>query len=156
MNQISITVMFASPLGGLEPPSFRLTAERASQLRHRGYCKIEHHKLNILLGKIVVQVLHKINQQSRHPKIWPLHGKIYQWAEKGFKQPSSFWNSIKAQGVSKCPLIYHWDIFPDGIVSALDNLICVIDWNQWEIIRSHFVTKLPASLELYLDNARYK
>ena len=38
MNQISITVMFASPLGGLEPPSFRLTAERASQLRHRGYC----------------------------------------------------------------------------------------------------------------------
>ena len=108
------------------------------------------------VGKIVVQVLHKINQQSRHPKIWPLHGKIYQWAEKGFKQPSSFWNSIKAQGVSKCPLIYHWAIFPDGIVSALDNLICVIDWTQWEIIRSHFVTKLPASLELYLDNARYK
>ena len=28
---------FHSPLGGLEPPSFRLTAERASQLRHRGY-----------------------------------------------------------------------------------------------------------------------
>jgi hypothetical protein len=27
---------FHSPLGGLEPPSFRLTAERASQLRHRG------------------------------------------------------------------------------------------------------------------------
>ena len=25
-----------SPLGGLEPPTFRLTAERASQLRHRG------------------------------------------------------------------------------------------------------------------------
>jgi hypothetical protein len=24
------------PLGGLEPPTFRLTAERASQLRHRG------------------------------------------------------------------------------------------------------------------------
>ena len=30
--------MFASPLGGLEPPSFRLTAERANQLRHRGCC----------------------------------------------------------------------------------------------------------------------
>jgi hypothetical protein len=27
---------YHSPLGGLEPPSFRLTAERASQLRHRG------------------------------------------------------------------------------------------------------------------------
>ena len=25
-----------SPLGGLEPPTFRLTAERANQLRHRG------------------------------------------------------------------------------------------------------------------------
>merc|ERR1712035_259649 len=25
-----------APLGGLEPPTFRLTAERASQLRHRG------------------------------------------------------------------------------------------------------------------------
>ena len=24
-----------TPLGGLEPPTFRLTAERASQLRHR-------------------------------------------------------------------------------------------------------------------------
>ena len=24
------------PLGGIEPPAFRLTAERASQLRHRG------------------------------------------------------------------------------------------------------------------------
>ena len=25
-----------APPGGLEPPTFRLTAERASQLRHRG------------------------------------------------------------------------------------------------------------------------
>ena len=25
-----------APMGGLEPPAFRLTAERASQLRHRG------------------------------------------------------------------------------------------------------------------------
>lgn len=25
-----------TPLGGLEPPTFRLTAERASRLRHRG------------------------------------------------------------------------------------------------------------------------
>ncbi len=29
------------PLGGLEPPAFRLTAERASQLRHRGLLKTE-------------------------------------------------------------------------------------------------------------------
>ena len=27
-----------SPPGGLEPPTFRLTAERASQLRHGGMC----------------------------------------------------------------------------------------------------------------------
>ena len=29
--------IISAPLGGLEPPTFRLTAERASQLRHRGY-----------------------------------------------------------------------------------------------------------------------
>ena len=28
-----------APPGGLEPPTFRLTAERASQLRHGGWCK---------------------------------------------------------------------------------------------------------------------
>ena len=27
----------SSPPGGLEPPTFRLTAERASQLRHGGF-----------------------------------------------------------------------------------------------------------------------
>ena len=27
-----------APPGGLEPPTFRLTAERASQLRHGGLC----------------------------------------------------------------------------------------------------------------------
>ncbi len=27
---------YRTPLGGLEPPAFRLTAERASQLRHKG------------------------------------------------------------------------------------------------------------------------
>ena len=30
-----------SPPGGLEPPTFRLTAERASQLRHGGLLKSE-------------------------------------------------------------------------------------------------------------------
>ena len=29
--------IISAPLGGLEPPTFWLTAERASQLRHRGY-----------------------------------------------------------------------------------------------------------------------
>ncbi|KAK4028712.1 hypothetical protein OUZ56_021723 [Daphnia magna] len=29
-------ICFQTPLGGLEPPAFRLTAERASQLRHKG------------------------------------------------------------------------------------------------------------------------
>ena len=29
--------MFVTPPGGLEPPTFRLTAERASQLRHGGF-----------------------------------------------------------------------------------------------------------------------
>ena len=33
--QINLDKMFAPP-GGLEPPTFRLTAERASQLRHGG------------------------------------------------------------------------------------------------------------------------
>ena len=31
-----------SPPGGLEPPTFRLTAERASRLRHGGSCIIQH------------------------------------------------------------------------------------------------------------------
>ena len=31
------------PLGGLEPPAFRLTAERASQLRHRGIYDVEQY-----------------------------------------------------------------------------------------------------------------
>ena len=31
-------VKIVSPPGGLEPPTFRLTAERASQLRHGGLC----------------------------------------------------------------------------------------------------------------------
>ncbi|KAK4028726.1 hypothetical protein OUZ56_021744 [Daphnia magna] len=29
-------ICFQTPLGGLEPPAFRLTAEHASQLRHKG------------------------------------------------------------------------------------------------------------------------
>ena len=29
--------IISAPLGGLEPPTFRLTAQRASQLHHRGY-----------------------------------------------------------------------------------------------------------------------
>uniref|UniRef100_A0ABD2W7Z9 Uncharacterized protein n=1 Tax=Trichogramma kaykai TaxID=54128 RepID=A0ABD2W7Z9_9HYME len=29
-----------TPPGGLEPPTFRLTAERASQLRHGGSCEL--------------------------------------------------------------------------------------------------------------------
>ena len=29
-----------SPLGGLEPPTLRLTAERASRLRHRGFLSL--------------------------------------------------------------------------------------------------------------------
>ena len=31
-----VTLQNKSPPGGLEPPTFRLTAERASQLRHGG------------------------------------------------------------------------------------------------------------------------
>ena len=29
-----------TPPGGFEPPTFRLTAERASQLRHGGFCNL--------------------------------------------------------------------------------------------------------------------
>ena len=39
------------PLGGLEPPAFRLTAERASQLRHRGMFTTLSHDINILSEK---------------------------------------------------------------------------------------------------------
>ena len=35
LNFITIKELF-SPPGGLEPPTFRLTAERASRLRHGG------------------------------------------------------------------------------------------------------------------------
>ena len=36
MNKAKIAQKYASPPGGLEPPTFRLTAERASRLRHGG------------------------------------------------------------------------------------------------------------------------
>ena len=37
-----------SPPGGLEPPTFRLTAERANQLRHEGlHMSLEKQKNNI-------------------------------------------------------------------------------------------------------------
>ena len=36
MNLFHQLLINITPLGGLEPPAFRLTAERASQLRHRG------------------------------------------------------------------------------------------------------------------------
>ena len=41
-----------SPPGGLEPPTFRLTAERASQLRHGGF--VITTKLYYLYQKIVI------------------------------------------------------------------------------------------------------
>ena len=37
MKNVLIRRKRDSPPGGLEPPTFRLTAERASQLRHGGY-----------------------------------------------------------------------------------------------------------------------
>ena len=40
-----------TPLGGLEPPSFRLTAERASQLRHRGLERKALSTLDVLKSK---------------------------------------------------------------------------------------------------------
>ena len=42
-----------SPPGGLEPPTFRLTAERASRLRHGGYLKIqENFSINEKISKL--------------------------------------------------------------------------------------------------------
>ena len=35
-NGLKLHKKVLTPLGGLEPPTFRLTAERANQLRHRG------------------------------------------------------------------------------------------------------------------------
>ena len=37
-------------LSGLEPPTFRLTAERANQLRH-GDLYVEHYKTHAMLEK---------------------------------------------------------------------------------------------------------
>ncbi len=39
------------PLGGLEPPTFRLTAERASQLRHRGLLYNPKNRKNLISSK---------------------------------------------------------------------------------------------------------
>ena len=36
--EISLLQKNLTPPGGLEPPTFRLTAERASRLRHGGWC----------------------------------------------------------------------------------------------------------------------
>ena len=51
---------FNAPLGGLEPPTFQLTAERASQLRHRGsqtwHSQQENRKATFFL--LIVILLH--------------------------------------------------------------------------------------------------
>jgi hypothetical protein len=41
------------PPGGLEPPTFRLTAERASQLRHGGYNNLSLTNVFIVHGRQV-------------------------------------------------------------------------------------------------------
>ena len=38
----NLTLLKQSPPGGLEPPTFRLTAERANQLRHGGRGDLAH------------------------------------------------------------------------------------------------------------------
>ena len=46
------------PPGGLEPPTFRLTAERASQLRHGGLLTIN--------PKIILLIFRKFNHSNSH------------------------------------------------------------------------------------------
>ena len=51
----------ASPPGGLEPPTFRLTAERASRLRHGGLVLVENQcaqlQMFLIDQKLVAQIL---------------------------------------------------------------------------------------------------
>jgi hypothetical protein len=44
-----------SSLGGFEPPTFRLTAERASRLRHRDIYRINQRHFNFKLYFIAVR-----------------------------------------------------------------------------------------------------
>ena len=50
-NLLSLRGKMNSPPGGLEPPTFRLTAERASRLRHGG--------LVVLWGRILGKLVFK-------------------------------------------------------------------------------------------------
>ena len=51
-----------APPGGLEPPTFRLTAERASRLRHGGLMKTQMHKIQI---QIVVKKPCQVGVEER-------------------------------------------------------------------------------------------
>ena len=59
VNGADLLLKNSTPPGGLEPPTFRLTAERANRLRHRdstfeGHVKNKdpHDRLNQVLGVI--------------------------------------------------------------------------------------------------------
>ena len=47
-TEFGIREKFIPPPGGLEPPTFRLTAERANQLRHGG-CLMENHSILLMM-----------------------------------------------------------------------------------------------------------
>ena len=76
----------ASP-GGLEPPTFRLTAERANRLRHGDLCEIKYYELflkkfrslsfcDVILTGSILFYLNKRNkkqqqQQQQQQTNWP-------------------------------------------------------------------------------------
>ena len=62
------------PPGGLEPPTFRLTAERANQLRHGGMCPKINNKSELYLTSEIVRVwvqYFTIHHAHTQLKNWP-------------------------------------------------------------------------------------
>ena len=55
MTQICRFDKNISSLGGLEPPTFRLTAERANRLRHRDFLIVANNSKLLLLTHVEVR-----------------------------------------------------------------------------------------------------
>jgi hypothetical protein len=58
-----------APPGGLEPPTFRLTAERASQLRHGGSCEMYSFSQQLCIRACHCSTMKAWTQHTQYP-LW--------------------------------------------------------------------------------------
>ena len=69
----SVLAKKKSPPGGLEPPTFRLTAERANQLRHGGVRALEENTGNIINSDSQHHIILLFKLKQTYPTIIKNH-----------------------------------------------------------------------------------